>query len=369
MSFLRKIFGKKDRPIQSKEEFWNWFTQHQLAFFKTVKSQHQIEAQFLNKLSNKLDQLKEGYYFLTGMYDDDTVELIFTADGAIENIVFVEELVAAAPSLNQWRFTALKPASDIENLAINMNGYSFSKENLYFYSNDLQEYPDEIDITVVYDDFNKKDESKIINGIHLFLDNYLGELKFATNIDNLSFIGKEDAQQELIPINKLEAFLTWREAEFVEKYEGERRDTEDDEYLLIEGTLESGKELIATINQDALEWDRKASHPWVVDVTVQFNGDHLSGLPDDETFDALNDLEDEIQLLLKDEDGYLYIGRQTTDGHRNIFFACREFRTPSKVLFELQQSYASKFAIDFNIYKDKYWQSFKKFRKEEGEDD
>jgi len=311
MSFLRKIFGKKDRPIQSKEAFWNWFTQHQLAFFKTVKSQHQIEAKFLNKLSYKLDQLKDGYYFLTGMYDDDTVELIFTADGAIENIVFVEELVAAAPALSQWRFTALKPASDIENLAINMNGYSFSKENLYFYSNDLQDYPDEIDITVVYDDFNKKDESKIINGIHLFLDNYLGELKFATNIDNLSFIGKEDAQQELIPINKLEAFLTWREAEFVEKYEGERRDT----------------------------------------------------------FDALNDLEDEIQLLLKDEDGYLYIGRQTTDGHRNIFFACREFRRPSKVLFELQQSYASQFAIDFNIYKDKYWQSFKKFRKEEGEED
>ena len=32
-------------------------------------------------------------------------------------------------------------------------------------------------------------------------------------------------------------------------------------------------------------------------------------------------------------------------------------------------SFMTQFAIEFNIYKDKYWQSFKKFRKEEGEED
>lgn len=369
MSFFRKIFGRKGRAIHSVGEFWEWFSKKEYRFFKTVKTQQRIEENFLNKLSDQLEQLKDGYYFLTGMYDDDTVELIFTADGAIENIVFVEELVAAAPILSRWRFTALKPASDIENLAISMNGYSFSQDNLYFYSNDLEDYPDEIDITVVYEEFDKSDQHKIINGIHLFLDNYLGELKFATSIDNLSFLGKIDAKKELIPINKLAAFLTWREAEFVEKYEGERRDTEEDEYLLIEGSLDSGKLLIATINQDALEWDRKASHPWIVDVTIQFDGDATSGMPDDADFDALNDIEDELQETLKDEDGYLYIGRQTSDGNRNIFFACREFRKPSKVLHEAQQFYSSQYAIEFNIYKDKYWQSFQKFRKFENEEE
>ncbi|MEX0635668.1 MAG: DUF695 domain-containing protein, partial [Ferruginibacter sp.] len=94
---------------------------------------------------------------------------------AIENIVFVEDLVADAPKLKGWRFTALKPSSDIKDLAINMNGYLFNEDKLHFYSNDILAYPDEIDITIVYDDYNKNDDAKIINGVHMFLDNYLGE--------------------------------------------------------------------------------------------------------------------------------------------------------------------------------------------------
>jgi hypothetical protein len=51
-------------------------------------------------------------FFLTGMYNDDTVELVLTADGAVKNIVFVEELVNSAPKIEGWKFTALKPALD-----------------------------------------------------------------------------------------------------------------------------------------------------------------------------------------------------------------------------------------------------------------
>ena len=34
---------------------------------------------------------------------------------------------------------------------------------------------------------------------------------------------------------------------------------------------------------------------------------------------------------LKDFEGYLNIGRQTADSVREIYFACKEFRKPSKV--------------------------------------
>ncbi|MEX0635667.1 MAG: DUF695 domain-containing protein [Ferruginibacter sp.] len=175
--------------------------------------------------------------------------------------------------------------------------------------------------------------------------------------------------QEWIPINKLAAFITWREAEFIEKYEGERRDTEDDNYILLEAMLESGKIIIASINQDALEWDRKASHPWIVDVEVNYKADASTGMPDDVTFDALNDLEDNLQKLLKHEDGYLNIGRQTSNGKRNIYFACREFRKPSTVLYEVQKQTALTFPMQYSIYKDKYWQSFQRFRKAEQDQD
>jgi hypothetical protein len=63
---------------------------------------------FFSKLGDKIDELRDGYWFLTGMSDDETVELIITADETIKNIVFVEELVASAPKLNGWEIHSFK---------------------------------------------------------------------------------------------------------------------------------------------------------------------------------------------------------------------------------------------------------------------
>ena len=61
-----------------------------------------IEKDFFQNLAPKLNELKNGFYFLTGMYDDNTAELIITPEGVVKNIVFAEELVAAAPPLKGW---------------------------------------------------------------------------------------------------------------------------------------------------------------------------------------------------------------------------------------------------------------------------
>lgn len=149
MSFLKSIFKPKDEPVKSYAEFWAWFQKNEKEFFNVVKSRKDIDSNFFNKLSPKLGELKDGYFYLTGMYNDTTAELILTADGNTVNIVFVEELVAAAPKIDGWKFTALKPALDIKNVSIEMSGYKFDGESLSFYSNELPGYPDEIDITIL----------------------------------------------------------------------------------------------------------------------------------------------------------------------------------------------------------------------------
>ena len=85
------------------------------------------------------------------MLTPQTAELILTPDGIIPNIVFVEELIAAAPEIAGWKFTALKPESDIHQVGINMHGYEFNQQTLSFYFNQQAEYPDEIDLVVVHD--------------------------------------------------------------------------------------------------------------------------------------------------------------------------------------------------------------------------
>lgn len=361
MNFLKNIFTKKDEPIKSYQDFWNWFLKNEKAFFKVIQEHSDIEENFFDKLSPKLNELKSGFFYLTGMQNDHTAELILTADGKVINLVFIEELVNAAPKIENWKFTALKPSMDIEDVSIEMAGYTFNEKNLFFYSNELSEYPDEIDVTILHEDLTEENRSDIINGTYIFLDNFLGELDFATNIDNLTIIGKSQAQKELVPIGKLKDFLIWRQKEFIEKYDGVRHDTENDSYSVLEAELKNGNPLFATINTDILEWDSKASHPWILDIELKYDGENNNGLPDDETAQFLNDIEDKIMEQLKDSDGYLNIGRQAAENTRNIYFACREFRKPSKVLHQFQSEYSDQIEIMYDIFKDKYWRVFNRF--------
>ena len=79
-------------------------------------------------------------------------------------------------------------------------------------------------------------------------------------------------------------------------------------------------------------------------------------------YELLGSIEDEILLSLKDKDGNLNIGRQTANNERDIYFACIDFRKVSKVFYEAQKNYSDKFEIEYNIYKDKYWQTFERFK-------
>jgi len=361
MSLFKNLFGKKEEPINSNEDFWNWFKKNEKQFFDVVKQHKNIEKGFLDKLSPKLNELKEGFFYLTGMLNDDTVELIITTDGVIKNLVFVEDLISSAPNIGGWKFTAHKPSMDVRGVEIEMNGYNFSSENINFYFNEHKAYPDEIDITVVHNDLNEGNKFAIMNGVYIFLDNYLGELNFATSIDNLTIISKDEAQKDLVPIEKLSSFLIGRQKEFIEKYEGTRYNTENDAHAAFESELENGNVLLAIIDTDLLEWENKASHPWILCITIKYDGENTKGMPDDETYKLLDDIQNKIMGELKDSEGYLNIGRQTANGEREIYFACKEFRKPSKILYQVQRNYVEKIEIDYSIYKDKYWQSFNRF--------
>ncbi len=362
MSLFKNIFGKKEEPITSYSDFWTWFQNNEKTFYHAVKNTENIEKRFFDKLSQKLDELKDGYYFLTGMYDEDVVELVFTTDGDVKNIVFIEELVDCAPKIDGWKFTALKPSIDIENLAIDMDGIRFDSENLFFYSNENDEYPDLIDISVTHNDCTERNKRPIENGIYIFLENYLGELDFANNVDNLEIIAKSEVEKELVPIEKLKAFLAWRQKEFIEKYEGLRYDTQNDAHSVLEAKVENGGRLLAVVNSELLKWDSKASHPWVGLLTLKFEGNINGGMPSGEDFQRVDEIEDVITAQLKDFEGYLYIGRQTADSEREIYFACKDYRLPAKMFYQIQLEYSDQFEISYEMYKDKYWQSFERFR-------
>ncbi|WP_299884353.1 DUF695 domain-containing protein [uncultured Lacinutrix sp.] len=359
MGLFNMIFNKK--PIQTYSDFWQWFQLNEKKFYKSLKHEGDINKVFFDKLAPKLNELKDGYWFLAGMFDDDTAELIITADGMIKNIVFVEELVDAAPEMKNWKITALKQPTLDNSYSIELDGYSFDETTMMFYPNEITNCPDEIDITIAHKDLDDENRTSIISGVYLALENSLGELNFATSIDSLNVISYEEAQSELIHIEKLKSYLTWREKEFIEKYKGLIHNTEDDNYSGMKFKLKNGREIIASVNSDLLKWDKKGSHPWIVVLRFKYNGEENEGMPNTEIYKFLDHIEDEIMLQLKDSEGYLNIGRQTGDNLRELFIACSEFRKPSKELYKIQNKYSNKIDFNFEIFKDKYWQTFDKF--------
>lgn len=356
MGFLKKIFGGKDGDIVvgNYADFWNWFRRHERAFFKTIKEHEKVDEDFLRKLTPLLRQLSEDFYCVTGMIDDNTAELIISTDGIIKEFVFAEEFVAAAPVIRGWKFTALKPSTDTETMGIEMDGHEFNSNNIHFFSNDHEEYPDEIDIILVHDDFTEENKETITSGCLIYLDNLLGEYNTAIMVDVVQVAAPAEGQ-ELIPIEKLQGYLIWRQKEFVEKYEGVRYGTEEDSYSTMEAEDENGAPVFAIINQDLMSWDAKASHPWMLIVEIKFDGAENEGLPDEATNDLMNEFEDEILRRLPDVDGYLNIGRETYKGTRTIYFACKEFRQSSKKMATLIHAYSGKLDVSYDIFKDKYW--------------
>lgn len=363
MGIFDKFFGKneakKEAEVKTYQDFWDWFLTKEKDFFEVIKTQNNIESDFFDNIAPKLKEINGGFYFLAGMSDDSIAELIITVEGDIKNIVFAEEIIAEAPQLDHWKFTALKPEMNLTS-GIEMDGKKFSSENIFFYENEIEGYPDEIDITLVYENLNEETKDATITGVCVFLDNFLGELNFATQIDTFNVIGKNDAKKDLVPITKLKDFLSWREREFTEKYKNVKNFDEEDQFSVFEATLKNGAPLIAAINTSLLTYDSKASYPWISILKVQYNGDHNNGLPEKEDYEKLSNIEEQIIEELKIEDGNLYIGRENADNLKESYFASKDFRKPSKVLKKVIDDHPE-YKMTLEIYKDKYWQSFERY--------
>lgn len=360
MSFLKKIFGtsKSKNSINTPADFWKWFMEKEKIYFTSIKTQKRIHEN-LQIIVDKLHELNPELFCLIGMHNDQTAELIITPEGDIKNIVFAEQLAETAPAIPGWKITALKPEIGFNNLSIEMYDFEFNAEKIKFYTLPDISRPDEIEINVVHNDYTADKHQEIANGCLIFLDNAIGEITMATQIDNIKFDAPANGY-DLIPIEKLKEYLLWREKEFIEKYEGVRYDTENDEYNALEAVDKNNLPMIAIINQKLLSWDAKASHPWMLAIDIAYTGNE-NGMPDDTTYRLMNEFEEGLMKELKDHEGYLNTGRQTYKNERAIFIACKEYRKSSGITKSLIKDYQDNLNISYSIYKDKYWKTLDSF--------
>ena len=362
--FKRKSAATPQAPQPiSVAEFWDWFREQAPAFHKIIETRDPVPHGFVDKLRPKLNALDDSLSFLAGMQDGHTAELVFTADGSLKNFGFIEALVAAAPALDGWLFTALKPPMSAD-IRIDMNGLAFSKEELSFYANENPQYPDDIDLTIVHRDWREDAHDAVFQGTCIFLENMLGEEAMATTIDNLEVAGPGAAAQERIPIEKLPEYLRWRQKEFVEKYEGSYRPRPAEErYSVLQGSAPDGKGVVAAVNSGALAWDGTAAYPWMTLVIAQYPADKRTGMPDEKALALIEELDADIAAALGDERDCIELARETGSGKRRTYLACRDFRKASAALRAVQQAWAGRMPLSYDIVKDKYWRMAEHYRR------
>jgi hypothetical protein len=365
MKFIKKLFSKKEEQKSTSKstitivEFWNWFEENQFRFYNAVKDQDNIQFEFINPVFNKLNQIKEGAFLLTGMMDANKAELVFTAEGNLLNFPYISEIVDLSPQLENWQFTAFKPSMDSPDFGISMGPKSFSTENINFYPNIDSNFPDQIDIKLVYtEEYSEEERDLIENGTFIFVENYLGELKLATQIDRISVEHNSVSNNDLNPITKLNEYINWREKEFEEKYIGTIHNSDNSNYSSLEWD-KGDKAIVGVVNSDLISWDKKASHPWVMLITIKFDENENNGMPNQKALQSYYQFEDKLRELLPDSEGYVHVAQTTGLGKREIYYANKEYLRPIRILEQMKNEVNFEYTIE--VFKDKYWQSMRHF--------
>lgn len=358
MKFLKKLLQQKPSYPATYEGFWQWFVDNEARFHELITEGENIAEEVIYPIHKQVSKLRDGFHLLVGMPDDGVAELVFTAGGVVKNFVFMEDLVERAPAIDHWKFTALKPSMDSSQFGIDMNGWSFRQEKIKFFAAQHEPYPDLIHLKFTHEDATAENLKQIQEGVLVYLQHILGEEHYLSIIDQADVILEDQVTDDLIPIEKLEEYLLWRQKEFIEKYQGFRQNTDQDPHTIYEALLESGNRQIAMINSSLLHWDKKASHPWVLLIAIRYETTREDRLPDEATADLLNTFEDQLLTELKDNEGYLNIGRESCNGIREIYFACQEVRACSRIVDRLLRQHRQQFKSDYVIYKDKYWKTF-----------
>lgn len=360
MAGISKYFRKEGDVQEAAATFWQWFTQNEHRFRELEKNDSEQALSFLEELIQQMQPFNPWLKALAGPYNNDTYELIITADGDIALFCKVEELVQAAPTIPFWVFTAHKPALGFEGISIDLYGLEFSATTTSFYPIVQEDYPDEVSIVLTHQEYNDEMDDHYQAGGMIYLENGLGEVNTATKIDHYETGAIPEAAKnvEIIPISKLADYLNWREKEFVEKYESvtvEKPDT----FHILEAEDRDGKLIVVTVNMECRYWDMKPAYSWLLQVNINYTGDE-TGFPTDDQLQELQNIEEELVNLLPDEKS-VFAGNKTYDNCRNIYFYVNEYKTPSALVNQYVEGKESEMEILFFIRRDKYWKTMEQY--------
>lgn len=333
--------------LQKAEKFWTWFSKNNHTYLFLNDVDNDEKERLINELLKKLHQYSKHLFFEIGVNQKNgTLELTVTADGRIKYFPKVDELVDAAPAIQDWQFTKFRQPNT-EGFILEYSGKTFDPSTIIYIPLYNKENPTSIGIRICYPDFTEEDKTVYLNGTYIMLDNILGEKSSVLDIDYLEVVLtpagiSEDDYEYLSDVGKY-----IKERKYF-KYPGQNFD-------VIETFDAKGNIIFTTANFAYLDFNYKNDFPWFLRITIQFNEFSDNGQPSEEESSILNEFEDFLETEIKEVSIVHYIGRSTYNGKRDILYYLDNAERASLRLTLLASNPDPVRAFHYNIENDSAW--------------
>lgn len=160
--------------VDPQRRFWKWFEDN-ASSLAAVKSGNDP---ILQKVIRELRKVHPNLDFEMGLSDNEQLEFIVSANGIRGVFPIVEQLVACAPTLPNWKIIAFRqPKGSVPEILY--DNFLLKEEDVWF---SYKRRMDKVDLTIYIRDLSPDNQEQAIGASFILLDNALGEYLVATRI-------------------------------------------------------------------------------------------------------------------------------------------------------------------------------------------
>lgn len=191
----------------SKRHFWEWFKRHNKEYLQLHKKTRKEHQYWTNEMIAHLRA--HGRYMKYSLQSEVNGEfgiLTITSLGKSRFFERIEEFVAQAPQIPNWKIQALEPPQEVDFLIEERFGSpGITVNDLWFVKGEEQR-----SIFVVYHPlYVEENEDTFIEIATAVIYNVLGERLFGLNIDRIEMdnLSRAPKNRQLLQLEELPAFL------------------------------------------------------------------------------------------------------------------------------------------------------------------